>query len=83
MKPNKFKDLDEVGGVGYGKGGSVQNSVERRKVTGNCGFSEGEVGGINEKLGQLNPKIRQLLKECLCENERKGGFVRIYPTQGC
>lgn len=36
---------------------------------------------IIEKVSSLNGKIRDILKETLQENARRGNFIRIYPSK--
>ena len=36
---------------------------------------------ILDKIGQMNPKHRDILKEALTENNRKSNYIRIYPTR--
>ena len=38
---------------------------------------------IIEKIGMLNNRLREVLKETLIENTRKNNFIRIYPSKGC
>lgn len=34
-----------------------------------------------EKIGSLNGRTRELLRDTLTENARKGNFIRIYPSR--
>jgi len=36
---------------------------------------------VIEKVSQLNPKMREIMKETLIENFRRNNFIRIYPTK--
>jgi hypothetical protein len=36
---------------------------------------------VIEKVSQLNPKMREIVKETLIENFRRNNYIRIYPTK--
>jgi len=36
-----------------------------------------------EKVGALNNRFREFLRDTLVENQRKGSFIRIYPSRHC
>ena len=36
---------------------------------------------VIDKSAQLNGKLRELVKETICENFRKSNFIRVYPSR--
>ena len=36
---------------------------------------------VMEKISQLNAKTREILRDTLMENSRRGNFIRLYPAR--
>jgi hypothetical protein len=38
---------------------------------------------VVDRISQLNSKLRDITRDFLIENQRKGNFIRIYPSKTC
>ena len=38
---------------------------------------------VVDRISQLNSKLRDITRDFLIENQRKGNYIRIYPSKTC
>jgi hypothetical protein len=60
------------------------DASEIEKMIDNPGnYDMEQIQNIFYRINQVNSKVRVMLKEVIVEDQRKGGFIRIYPNRGC